>query len=306
MGNRESEIAGAWRGYLMVGAAAVMWSVGGMFVKVLRGHYGMAPQAIACLRSGIGGLALAWALPRLGGAPLARAAGATVAFTVVVFTYVMAMVGTTAANAVFLQYAHPLIVAVGAVWLFRERLGARTVAALALGMAGVATILVGSWTAGQQAGLLYGVVSAFAFATLTLVQRSMRKGNPVALASLYNVAGGLLMVPLALGHFAISLEATVVVGLMGVFQLAVPYVLFIQGLKTVRATDAAIITLVEPILNPVWVWLAVGERPVAATLIGAALILIALIVRFTSAPAGGRPQPERPVRQAQGRQGAAR
>ena len=273
------------RGYLMIAAAAAMWSAGGVFVKILKGSYGVDPRAIACLRSGIGGLALAWAIPRLGGAPLWRTAGASVAFTIVVGTYVMAMVGTTAANAVFLQYAYPLFVAVGAVWFFHERLGRRTVGALVLGMGGVATILIGSWTPCEQAGLLYGVASALAFATLTLLQRSMRRGNPVALASRYNVVAGLLMLPLALGHLGLSVEALLIVGLMGIFQLAVPYILFIQGLKTVRAPDAAIITLIEPILNPLWVWLAIRETPHWSTLVGGATIILALIVRFTKAEA---------------------
>jgi drug/metabolite transporter (DMT)-like permease len=77
-----------------------------------------------------------------------------------------------------------------------------------------------------------------------------------------------------------SLEAFLVLAAMGIFQLSVPYVLFIQGLKTVPAAEGALITLVEPILNPVWVWLAVGEQPGRSTLVGGALILVALVVCF--------------------------
>jgi drug/metabolite transporter (DMT)-like permease len=61
-------------------------------------------------------------------------------------------------------------------------------------------------------------------------------------------------------------------------------VLFIKGLRTVPTTDAALITLVEPILNPIWVWLFVGEVPRLSTIVGGVLIVLALLVRFTAVP----------------------
>jgi len=58
---------------------------------------------------------------------------------------------------------------------------------------------------------------------------------------------------------------------MGTFQLGIPYVLFIWGLKTVPTTDAALITLIEPVLNPIWVWLLIGEMPHGSTIVGKVL-----------------------------------
>jgi len=272
------------RGYLMVVATGLMWSFGGVFVKLLRRDYDVDPRAIACLRSAVAGLVLAWALPGLAGAPRWRTMASGACYTVVVGAFVLATAGTTAANAIYLQYAYPLFVAVGAVLLFKERLGRRTVLALVLGMGGVATILICSWTPGQRAGLLYGFTSAFAFAAFALMQRSMKGGSPIALVSLYNLIAAALLFPLAYGTFAMSGRAFLLVAAMGTFQLGVPYVLFIKGLRTIPATDAALITLIEPILNPVWVWLFVAEAPARATLIGGALILVALLVRFVGAP----------------------
>jgi drug/metabolite transporter (DMT)-like permease len=257
-----------------------MWSTGGVFIKVLTGRYGVDPRAVACLRSATGGLVLAWALPRMVGAPKWRTASALVAYTLVMGAFVVATTATTAANAIFLQYAYPLFAAIGAVVVFRERLGLRTAAALAVGMAGIATILVGGWEPGQGLGMLYGFSTAFALATFTLLQRSIKHHSPIAASSFYNLAAALLLLPLAWGRFGMSLEAFLVLAAMGILQISVPYVLFIQGLKTVPAAEAALITLVEPILNPVWVWLAVGEEPGRSTLVGGALILVALVVCF--------------------------
>jgi len=267
----------------MILATALLWSAGGTFVKVLtleKFGYQMDPRAVACLRSAAAGLFLAWALPRLRGAPRWRAAASGLAYTVVVGSFVVATAWTSAANAIFLQYAYPLFVAVGAVVLFHERLGRRTQVALALGLAGVAVILVFSWSADDWAGLLWGLTSSVTFAALALLQHSIKRGSPIALCSLYNLTAAALMLPLAWGHLGAPPAAYLLVATMGILQLGVPYVLFIAGMRRVRATDGALITLVEPILNPVWVWLIVGEPTGRATLVGGAFILVALVVRF--------------------------
>lgn len=267
-------------GYLMVLAAAILWSFGGLFVKVLTGSYHVDPRAVACVRSTVAGLVLSWALPGIRGASWRRMLGSGLAYTVVVGGFVVSTAGTTAANAILLQYAYPLFVAVGAVFLFSEPMGRRTVLALVLGMTGIATILLCSWTPAERQGVTIGFITAFAFAAFTLFQRSMKVGRPIGLSSFYNLLAAALLLPLAYGTFRMSWGALLVIAVMGTFQLGIPYVLFIKGLRTVRATDAALITLIEPILNPVWVRLAVGESPHPSTIFGGALILLALLTRF--------------------------
>lgn len=275
-----SPVASALRGYALVAAAAFLWSFSGFFIKHLTRTHHVAPETVACLRSAIGGLALAWALPGVAKAPRWRVAWAAAAYTTVAGTFVMATVGTTAANAIILQYAYPLLVAVGAVLLFREPLGRRTILALILGMSGVAVILICSWTPGQREGLAYGVTSAVGFAALTLLQSSFKEGSPVGLASLYNLTAAALLFAFAYGRLHLSATALLITGLMGIFQLTIPYALFIKGLKIIPSTDAALITLLEPVLNPIWVWLLIGETPHPSTVVGGALILSALTVRF--------------------------
>ncbi|MBI3922603.1 MAG: DMT family transporter [Armatimonadetes bacterium] len=277
-----SEVSSHGSGYPIIALAALLWSFGGLFVKYLTGTQHVAPEAVACLRSAFGGVALVWALPKVWGAPMGRVMGAGLSYTCVVGAFVMATVGTTAANAIMLQYAYPLLVAVGVVLIFKERLDKRTIFALVLGMLGVGTILISSWRPGQREGLIYGVFSAVAFASVTLFQHSIKTGSPFGFSSLYNLMAAALLLPFALGKLHLSLFALLVVAIMGIFQLALPYVFFIKGLRTVPSTDAALITLLEPVMNPVWVWLIVGETPQAWTIIGGLLILIALGVRFAS------------------------
>ena len=285
------------RGQLLILAAAILWSTGGLFIKVLtdgEGPYRMAPQALACLRSAAAGLTLAWALPGLRGVSRLRVTGSALVYGVALWAFVMATNTTTSANAIFLQYAFPLVVAVGAWTLFAERPSGRTAASLAVGMAGVAVILAGSWRPGAEAGLLYGVTSALSLAAFVLLQRAIRQGSPLALTSAYNLIGAVAMLPLAWGLFDVSAAAVLLVGVQGVVQIGLPYVLFIKGLRSVPAAEAGLICLIEPVLNPLWVWLGVGETPNRWTLLGGAVILAALAVRFSSrrAPVAAVPSPD--------------
>lgn len=264
--------------------AAFLWSFGGVFIKTLTGKHGMAPEALACLRSLVAGLVLAWALPRLRRVPFARVSGAGAAYAFIVGTFVAATTDTTAANAIFLQYAYPLIVAVGARIIYSERIGARTTVALAIGMAGVATIVMGSWNPQHMRGVGYGLVSATAFGVFTLIQRGI-KNDAVALASLYNLIAAALILPFAIGKFACSTQALLLVVVMGAVQLAVPYVLFIKGLQQIPAAEAALVTLIAPVLNPLWVWMIVSETPTVQTVIGGAVILFAVATRFSKVAA---------------------
>jgi drug/metabolite transporter, DME family len=81
-------------------------------------------------------------------------------------------------------------------------------------------------------------------------------------------------------RLALSTDQLVIVAIMGGVQLGLPYFLFSKGLRTIPLQEAALIALIEPVLNPVWVALTVGEIPSFATLVGGAMILAALAVRY--------------------------
>jgi len=271
----------ALRGQAYIVAAAVLWSFGGLFIKTLMAEpYCVRPYALACLRSLFAGLALAWALPGLRGAPLGRVASATVAYATLILTYVWANFLTTAANAILLQFFYPLIVAVGAVAIYRERLHAKTVAALAIAMAGVTVIAAGSWRPGEWLGVGLGLSSAVAFGVFLLIQRSIRTGNAVGLASLYNLLTAAALLPLALEELSLPPAAYAIIAVQGVVQIGIPYVLFFKGLRLTSAITAAVISLGEAALNPVWVWLGVGEVPTTWTIVGGLAIVAALLIQF--------------------------
>ena len=90
----------------------------------------------------------------------------------------------------------------------------------------------------------------------------------------------LLLLPVVWFRLGLTLDQTIILAVMGGLQLGMPYFLFSKGLRTVPLQEASLIALIEPVLNPLWVALIVGEIPSLATLVGGAIIVFGLAVRY--------------------------
>jgi drug/metabolite transporter (DMT)-like permease len=169
-------------------------------------------------------------------------------------------------------------------------------------MVGVGILFFGSFQGGERLPLVMGLGSGLLFGLFLLWLRHIRDSDPVAVTAVNNagvalLAGfvllfvhpqELLLVPRAFEGGA-SLKAAGLLALMGCIQIAAPYVLFSYGLQRIPAVEASLLALVEPLLNPVWVAIGVGEVPTLPTLIGGGLIVAALAARYTlfrPSPAG--------------------
>ncbi|HYR52752.1 MAG TPA: DMT family transporter, partial [Candidatus Dormibacteraeota bacterium] len=104
-------------------------------------------------------------------------------------------------------------------------------------------------------------------------------GSPAAAVVIGNLLAFSLALPFALPvHAARPLDWAIVTGL-GVIQIGVAYVFLTAGMRHVRAFEASILLLLEPVLNPVWSWLIHGERPRAWSLVGGAIILTGTLLK---------------------------
>jgi drug/metabolite transporter (DMT)-like permease len=210
--------------------------------------------------------------------------GTAVAYALMIVTFVMATKATTAANAVFLQYTGSTYVLVLAPWLLREPVRKIDVAGVLLCLGGMALLLLGETDAANQRGNLLGALSGVFFA-LTLVQlrRDARSGDVVASTMLGNVLAALIALPFAAGDLdeAWSLNGILVLLYLGVVQMGLAYALFVRGLRTLDASTAGLLAMLEPVLNPVWVFLGTGERPGPAALVGGGVVLAMVAARTT-------------------------
>lgn len=286
---------GRYRAALLL--AAVLWSVGGVAIKLLTGPGAWQSTAlgITFYRSLFAALCL---LPLLRGRTLPRLGDTLVAvviYTTLLSLYVAATQGTTAANAIFLQYTAPLYALLFGAWLFREPFRRADLWALAGAMVGIAVLFLGNFKGGERAPLFMGLGSGAMFGLFMLWLRRMRYADPVAVTASNNAGvalvaglallvirpGELSLIPRAVSGESALWAAAGLLVLLGCIQIALPYVLFSYGLKRVSSVEASLLALIEPVLNPIWVALVVGELPTAATVAGGGLILLALAARYT-------------------------
>jgi len=167
------------------------------------------------------------------------------------------------------------------VFLFGERAVRRDWWMVGCAATGVALILAFELRGAAWDAVVWGLASSFFYAGVVLSLRQLRAYDPVWLAALNHLVTAIALAPFAFAsaRFPSGIQWLFLAGL-GIVQMAVPYVLFARGLKRIPGHEATGIGLVEPLLVPVWVYLAWGDRPEWWTLVGAAFILVGLSIRY--------------------------
>lgn len=263
------------QGVLLLLVAAVLWSFAGVLVKSIA----LSPYAIAGTRSLV-------ALPLIALFALRRGrirwswshlAGG-LAYTAVVILFVLATKMTTAANAILLQYTAPVYVALFSARLVRERVRAFDWVTILIALAGMGLFFCDKLTADGMLGNLLALVSAVAFAALTLLMRRQKGIDPLGSIVLGNLLTAVICAPAVLHAVPLAHEWGLLV-LMGIFQLGLSYLCFSLALERVTALEGIMIPVLEPILNPVWTFLFVGEVPGRWAIPGGLLVIAAVTTR---------------------------
>jgi drug/metabolite transporter (DMT)-like permease len=269
--------------WCLVGAA-LLWSLGGVLIKWIDWH----PLAIAATRSAIAAVTMMALLPRprITRSPVQW--GAALCYVGTVALFVSATKLTTAANAIFLQYTAPVYIALLGAWFLHERPTATDWWLMALAIAGVGLFFVDQLSFTGLWGNVIALASGLSFAGLAILLRHQKEGAPADSVILGNVLTAVLFLPFAL-QSSPGRGSWVGLLLLGIVQLGISYVLFAYGIRHVRALEASLISTIEPILNPVWVLLALGEKPGKWALAGGALVLAAATIRGVLTARGPNP-----------------
>lgn len=263
-------------GLIWVVLAAVLWSSGGLGIKAVPD----SALVVAFWRSAVAAVALlVWFRPFRVKLTLPFAL-AVASYAICLTTFVVATKMTTAANAIFLQYSGVVWVLVLSPLALKETFRPRDALAIAVALAGMALFFVGRFDASGVAGNLIALTSGLFFAILVMALRFVRGAGAEAAVTWGNVVLALVLLPW-LGQDVIpasTTSAAVLAGL-GLFQIAIAYAFFVRGLETVTATQASLTGMLEPVLNPVWVLLVIGERPGMWSVIGGVIVLGAIAWR---------------------------
>lgn len=282
--NRIRGVTDQKKGVLCVAAAAILWSTGGIGIKGIAD----APLKVAFYRSFFAAIALllffgrdVWGRRRWRSTPVFALAIAS--YAVCLITFVVATKWTTAANAIFLQYAGVIWVMLLSPLVLKEPMRARDVIAIAFAIGGMALFFVGRLEARGMAGNAMALVSSVFFAFLILM---LRRENDAAQSA---VTWGNALIALALAPFvardvALAPRSFAVLLFLGVVQIAIAYLFFVRGLKYVTATQASLTGMIEPVSNPIWVLLFLGERPSPYAIAGGIVVLAAIAWHTALAP----------------------
>jgi drug/metabolite transporter (DMT)-like permease len=235
----------------MLVVASLCWSLGGLLVKAVD----WPPLAVA---GGRGLIAALFLLVTNRGLQFrfsrAQIIGA-VGYAACTVTFVTATKLTTAANAILLQYTAPVWIALFGAWLIGERAT----------RADWLTIAV--------------VLGGISFAVMTLALRSQKDSSPVESIILGNLLAAVIGLPWLISAPALSFTGWAALVALGVVQLGVSYWIYARAIRHVSALEASIIPVIEPILNPVWVMLMMGEKPTRLALVGGVIVLAAITWR---------------------------
>jgi drug/metabolite transporter (DMT)-like permease len=285
------------RGQIYVALAAVAWSSAGVLQRQLT--LDTATQVAG--RAAFAGLSLLAYVAVVERGRVLHAcrsvglAGVGVAVCMAVASggFIAALNHTTVARVLFILAIAPVLAAALAWMLLGEPVGRRSVFAMAMALAGV-TVMVGVPGAGNPTGDAIAFMTALAFALALVITRHRRDVSMAPATILSQVLLVLIFAPFATPS-EIGGADTVWLALLGAGQIGLGLVLLTIGARLIPAAQVGLITLLEVVLGPIWVWIALGEQPDTATLIGGAIVIAAIVVQTRGALDQGAPAEGAPV-----------
>jgi drug/metabolite transporter (DMT)-like permease len=254
---------------------AILWSKGGFLIKYIQWH----PVAIAGGRSILAALIM-WAYvkkPKFTWSSIQIMGAVAYALTVILF--VIANKLTTAANAILLLYTGPIYVALFSFWFLKEKITTIDWITILTVIGGMALFFMEKLSHDGLLGNIIAILAGISFAWLALCLRKQKDESPLESLILGNILTGIIGLPFIIDSGIPSQQSMIALIVLGVFQLGLPYILYSKAIKHVSALDAVLIPVLEPILNPIWVFLLLGESIGIWPMIGGAIIIIAITIR---------------------------
>lgn len=262
------------RAILFLVAAAVFFSTAGMLIKLVQ----MPALAVAGGRSAIAAIVILIYIrkPRFTWSPVQL--GCAVAYCGTVLLFVVANKTTTAANAILLQYTAPVYIGLFSAWFVGERTRGLDWLTILLVLVGMTLFLLDGLAAGNWFGNAVAMGSAMCFAMLAMLLRKQKDASPFESVLLGNILTALIGLPSLLSSRP-GTVSILALTFLGVVQLGIAYIMFVLATKHVSALEMVLIPVIEPILNPIWVALTVGEFPSFMATIGGLIVLLAVVGR---------------------------
>src|SRR5437588_2184299 len=266
---------------MLVLGAAILWSTGGLFIKATH----LSAFELSFGRSLLAAITIVFFTRREGFGINRISAITSILYAALLILFVLATKLTTAANAIFLQYTAPVYVLILEPIFYKEKFRVRDLATVVACVAGMSLFFVGKLRPEDVSGNLLALASGVCFALFFLLLRhsKAREVNRASSAIYGNLIVVLICAPAfftAAGR-GISGSDLARIAYLGIVQIGFAYLLFTLAMaRGVRSLDAGIIGYVEPVLNPIWVFLFIGEHPSNWAIVGGTIIIVSVIAHM--------------------------
>ena len=272
------------RGVLLVLIATALWSLAGLFARLLahldvwtvlgwRALFGSISISIVGL--------IEWRSGRLdnpfGFGPLSPLVALLA--MIAISAYTAAVMTTTIADVMVIYATLPFVAAAIGLVVNGERVSPRTLAASAAALAGVVVMVATGLGSGRLAGQALSALMTLSFAGMVVLQRRQPSASMIAVNGLGALGSGLFGLANS-PHPPLGLSDLAVLFVFGLTTIGLAFVLFMEGAKLIPSAEAGLISLLDVVFAPIWVFLAFGENPGAATILGGTIVLAAAIWRM--------------------------
>jgi drug/metabolite transporter (DMT)-like permease len=273
------------RAILFLILAATLWSTGGVMIKEIS----WSPLAILVGRNIFSSLLLVAYLRRFPTQWTRWKIVAAAAHLLTSFLFISSTKLTTAANAIFLQYTAPVYIVLLAFWFLREKPSRTDWISMVVIFSGMLLFFGDKLSTNGLYGNILAVLSGVTMAVMTVALRAQKAGIPAESILIAQLASVVLGFPLVLRE-SWTITNWLIILYLGVFQIGLAFLLFTTAIKHVPAIQATLISTLEPVLNPIWVFLFIGEEPGMFALVGA-LVVIGGIALSAIGSTRAAPQP---------------
>ncbi len=261
--------------------ASILWSTGGLLIKWVDWN----PIAIAGIRSGISSLVMIgfWFVltKKLPKRPDKFVFFGALNYMILVMLFVSANKLTTSANAILLQFTAPIwAMIIGAIF-FKEKFDKKDILTVVVVFGGMILFFIGDIDGGGLLGNILAVISGISMALMIISLKKVTNHKPLEVVIWGNIFTFIVAIPFYSGIVLTSANITGIL-LLGVFQLGISYIFFTKGIENVTVLEGILIPVIEPLLNPIWVFLGTGEKPSQFALIGGVFVLAAVLYHSTS------------------------
>ena len=263
------------KGLIAVFISAILWSTGGLFIKLISLD-AMELSFFRCVFA-----AIVFALIFRKDVLLANGFAFINAllYAGVLILFVLATKTTTAANAIFLQYTAPIYILIFEPLINKTPFEKINIITIIICFAGMILFFMGELSPGHLEGNILALLSGLAFASFMIGMRKNKAEHQFSSIFYGNVLVALISVPYILDIQLFTFSDLWMVAFLGIFQIGIAYAIFSYGLKRVYAIEASLIGMIEPVLNPVWVFLGYNEVPSFMAIIGGIIIITTISIR---------------------------